>query len=335
MTPIITSVSLNAPRTKKVSLDVPQRAQKKKEPPERMSFRHFSAEDDTYSSDVYGGDDDLYAALEGLGEGHYPGQYVYDDESYDSLLYPDERVLSRRHPGYTLAELYQGVTFSRPGGDHEGKDVMWCLDNGFREIQDGVWSGNWHPDYPGPDEERDTELSRRSRDLKKSLQTLVDRNVDPPTFEEALSLKAKGNSLFCAKQYRDALTPYTQAKEKLGGIGMILSGDQRAEMVTILSNEAECYLRLKWYTEAQMSATSAIALDGKHVKSLLRRAKATLYGSVYDDNGINPFACAQVEEDLEKIIRMNDDGVEEASKLQEEMRARMQKETDRLRVRPS
>jgi tetratricopeptide (TPR) repeat protein len=162
---------------------------------------------------------------------------------------------------------------------------------------------------------------------------VVDRNVDPPTFEAALALKQKGNTLFIAKKYSAALMSYSRAREKLTSVGMLLSGDQRAAFVNILSNEAECYLRLKRYTEAQMSATEAITLDGKHVKSLLRRAKATFYGATSDGHGINPFAIAQAQQDLDKILRMDGDGVEEAAKLLEEMHVQARKDMSRIRGR--
>lgn len=31
------------------------------------------------------------------------------------------------------------VQFFRPDGSWEGKDVGWCLDNGFEEIGEGIW----------------------------------------------------------------------------------------------------------------------------------------------------------------------------------------------------
>jgi hypothetical protein len=39
------------------------------------------------------------------------------------------------------------VTFYRPDGDTEGKDVGWCLDNNFYEIHPGLWSGDWYYDH--------------------------------------------------------------------------------------------------------------------------------------------------------------------------------------------
>lgn len=36
------------------------------------------------------------------------------------------------------------VDFLRPDGETEGKNVQWCLDNGFFEIEEGLWSGKWY-----------------------------------------------------------------------------------------------------------------------------------------------------------------------------------------------
>lgn len=36
------------------------------------------------------------------------------------------------------------VSFIRPDGDDEGKDVQWFLNHcDFFEVEDGVWSGDW------------------------------------------------------------------------------------------------------------------------------------------------------------------------------------------------
>lgn len=45
------------------------------------------------------------------------------------------------------------VTFLRPDGDEETKDVQWCLDNDFFQIEEGIWSGNWYYD-DHPEERR-------------------------------------------------------------------------------------------------------------------------------------------------------------------------------------
>lgn len=54
------------------------------------------------------------------------------------------------------------VSFYRPDGECEGKDIGWCLDNGFFEIEDGLWSGDWyyehHPNYKSEQEAAGKEI---------------------------------------------------------------------------------------------------------------------------------------------------------------------------------
>jgi hypothetical protein len=53
--------------------------------------------------------------------------------------------------GYSKGRRSEEVTFYRPDGSVEGKDVGWCLDNDFHEIEAGLWSGDWYyrhfPDF--------------------------------------------------------------------------------------------------------------------------------------------------------------------------------------------
>ena len=93
-------------------------------------------------------------------------------------------------------------------------------------------------------------------------------------------LKKKRKSAFNRGQLKTALDCFVKAEELLGGdvTGIYLVPHQRAAMVTLLSNQAECYLRLKKHEEAIVQATKALQLDRRHSKSLLRRAKATISG---------------------------------------------------------
>lgn len=58
------------------------------------------------------------------------------------------------------------VSFYRPDGSCEGKDIGWCLDNGFHEIEDGLWSGDWyyrhHPNY-----KEEKEAARKEQEAKR------------------------------------------------------------------------------------------------------------------------------------------------------------------------
>jgi hypothetical protein len=60
------------------------------------------------------------------------------------------------------------VTFYRPDGSVEGKDVGWCLDNDFHEIEPGLWSGDWYyedfPDFKKEQEAREEQVRKMMSD---------------------------------------------------------------------------------------------------------------------------------------------------------------------------
>lgn len=41
------------------------------------------------------------------------------------------------------AALHAVVIFVREDGSQEGKDVWWCMNHGFEELEVGTWSGPW------------------------------------------------------------------------------------------------------------------------------------------------------------------------------------------------
>ena len=57
------------------------------------------------------------------------------------------------------------VSFYRPDGKCEGKDIGWCLDNGFFEIEDGLWSGDWYYEHH-PNYKSEQEAARKERAAK-------------------------------------------------------------------------------------------------------------------------------------------------------------------------
>ena len=74
-----------------------------------------------------------------------------------------------------------------------------------------------------------------------------------------------------------------------------------------------------------MKASEALALDKRHEKSLVRRAKATYYGDIKNGHMIqsNPLAAGMAEEDLKTVIRMGGSGAEDAQKLLDEINSKV------------
>lgn len=96
--------------------------------------------------------------------------------------------------------------------------------------------------------------------------------IEMAAYDAAVVAKKAGNTHFGAGRLREALAAYDEA---LGHFGMKAGdGVQREEKVKLLSNRAECCLRLEEWLNAMGTASQALDLDPAHAKSLLRRAKA-------------------------------------------------------------
>lgn len=227
--------------------------------------------------------------------------------------------------GYSLKELEQTVTIVRSSKnansgafDQERKSLLWCIENGYEEAQPGVWSGCWYFTYLfGEEEGKRAWVETMNRRLVKEGGGRA-RQVSPDNYSAMLAQKDKGKRAFCRGQYKSALDFYVSAEELMGGdvMGMYLVPQQRAELVTLLSNQAECYLRLNKYEDAIVQASKALQLDRRHSKSLLRRAKATIRRSEqHGSTLLNSMAAASAAEDLQAIIEMKGEVVPEAESL--------------------
>jgi tetratricopeptide (TPR) repeat protein len=271
--------------------------------------------DPTFSLDSDDDGTDEILIFEEDGDGP-PGALELEEEYDYGLGFPED--LPR---GYSMKELEHTVTFVRSSkegttGDFQRvpKSVLWCVQNGCEEAQPGVWSGCWYFTYLfGETEGRRAWLEAKSKRLVKESGGRA-RQLPRDDFDAMLQQKEKGRRAFYRGQYKTAFDFYRRAEEIMGGdvSGMYLVPLQRAEMVTILSNQAECLLRMRKYENAVMQATKALQLDRRHNKSLLRRARATisLYNTV-----LNSVAASSAIDDLETLIDMKGDGYREAKLL--------------------
>jgi len=227
------------------------------------------------------------------------------------------------------ANLSKEVEFYRPDKTTEVKEISWCLDNDFLEVGMDLWSGPW---YFKSKEEWERALCmdfQKQQSIKNRLISQMQDKAKKFSLKEAdiekiASLKMRGNSLFGSKQYKEAIDWYDLALElfplPLGPI----PAKQLGEQVCILSNKAESLLKLQKYMEAQMVATDALILDCYHVKSLLRRAKATYFDAEIDGHSmLNLMATSMAMQDLDVIIALGAVGVREAEKLKLEIEANL------------
>ena len=98
------------------------------------------------------------------------------------------------------------VTFVRPDGSIEGKDVAQCESNNFFQIDDNVWTGPW-----GRGLEDAKEYKRLHLECQKKKGRF--RKVGPDTFKKIMSIKKKGNRYFGFKRYDEAVREYNKALE--------------------------------------------------------------------------------------------------------------------------
>ena len=280
----------------------------------RYSVPFLSEENDEDDEIVFFGDD----------ADHEYSEYDYygyeDDDVFDGDL----------PPGYTPSELAREVVFVKSEKDastgdflRETKDLQWCLENGCEEASPGVYSGAWYFTYlHGEKEGNRAWVDAKNKRLVKESDGKA-RTVDNESFGEMLKEKSKGNRAFSRGQYKSALDSYLKAEELLGGAvsGIYLVPNQRAELVKVLSNQAECYLRMGKYEDSVLQATSALQMDMRHEKSLLRRAKALVQGGTGDSSAKEEKSTMiqRAVEDLQLIISLNGNGVDEAKSLMNEI----------------
>eukprot|EP00966_Prymnesium_polylepis_P129018 2983595-Prymnesium_polylepis.1 len=115
-------------------------------------------------------------------------------------------------------------------------------------------------------------LSRRAPPLPPAS---IAPQLDDAGYATVLADKAEGNAAFASGRHAAAIDAYDRAMSRYDGRPGG-AGAQREEKLRLLSNRAECCLKLGRWSEAVESATAALRLDGAHAKSLLRRAKARL-----------------------------------------------------------
>ena len=111
------------------------------------------------------------------------------------------------------------------------------------------------------------------------------------TMKQIMEYKLKGNNHFLRHEFREAIDYYNDALscihcergEHLHLQHLFVAPiHQIQQIVNVLSNKAECLLRKYKYEDAAEVATEALIFMNDHVKSRIRRAKATMEIGKYD-----------------------------------------------------
>lgn len=241
------------------------------------------------------------------------------EEERDEMYYAS---INEAHDGMWLTDGYNGMMMSLTEDDF--------LEEQEADFQDDQMASNGELIYADefvrfpPREELEDDLfwvTLRSRKL--SVATLVVRRCSeglcPPLIRiqrmeehavnRMLEFKAKGNQAFASKDYEKAIEFYENALHNMNfpRAMFIAPEEQMSEVVTILSNKAECELRLHRHYDTCHSATDALLLDGGHEKSRIRRAKAELVLGKQEGTGKSVGIFVQANVDLEDVLR-NDSG---------------------------
>lgn len=116
------------------------------------------------------------------------------------------------------------------------------------------------------------------KDQQKLIITTKDPDVD--------RLKDQGNLAFSNKEYDKAIEKYAECLKRA----------VNSEMLVVLnSNSSECFLRIKKPELALEHAEKALEIDKKHVKSLVRRAKAKKMMGRFKSAKIDLQNCLELE----------------------------------------
>lgn len=158
------------------------------------------------------------------------------------------------------------------------------------------------------------------------------RRLEESDRTDILNLKKKGSQAFEANSYNEAIEFYEEATSRFPDRMFVAPEQDMKELVIILSNIAECHLRLNEYSDAGNIATEALLLDGEHDKSRIRRAKAELA-----DGSLS--MLIQASNDLECVLELDESSPAawaSARKLRTQVNTRLKNEQKKfLERRPN
>lgn len=244
----------------------------------------------------------------------------------------------RCYDGLWLAAGHNGMMASITEFDFERKQMEDYLD----EVKDGITGGTINDHFVKlggvPLEEigavlQERELSVASGVLRRMAEGICPTRIritrlsnQGTDIEEVRSLKQRGNQAFASKKYHDAIEMYDEALFLFPFEMYISPIEEMEEIVTILSNKAECELRLERLDDCCNTATDALLFDGDHEKTRIRRAKAEL---AKFSNGSSLAHLVQAMNDLKVILEypaVTTAGANAARKLNKEAAVLLEQE---------
>jgi len=239
------------------------------------------------------------------------------EEKREEMYYAS---IDENHDGSWLADDYNGMMMSLTDDDFLEAEQEDFLEDQLASNGELIYSDEFVK-FPPLEKIEDESFWGSLRSRKLSVSDFVIRRLTeglcPPliriqrmeesAMNEMLEFKAKGNMAFASKDYVKAIEFYEVALDDIEFPRpmFIAPEEQMSEVITILSNKAECELRLHRYDETCQSATAALLFDGGHEKSRIRRAKAEL--ALGKQKGKSAAMLLQATVDLDEVLR-NDSG---------------------------
>uniref|UniRef100_K3X375 Uncharacterized protein n=1 Tax=Globisporangium ultimum (strain ATCC 200006 / CBS 805.95 / DAOM BR144) TaxID=431595 RepID=K3X375_GLOUD len=175
-----------------------------------------------------------------------------------------------------------------------------------RDANDYSLWNNWEPQDPVTQEERaekEAQLEKQrnaefeSNNPEFCNQFKMDLETRQKTQKEkeriADKLKQQGNQLYKRKQYASALQQYMKALEKC------------PFNVAVLTNIAQCYLRLEEYDDSVEFSSRALFVDPDHIKALSRRAAVWHIQKKWHEAAQDMEKAIQLDPDNEDLVEQH------------------------------
>jgi TPR repeat protein len=125
----------------------------------------------------------------------------------------------------------------------------------------------------------------------------LDKKTNVSEAEDADSLKARGNALFCKEKYTKAIAAYGAAKKM---------SKNPQQIAALLTNRAACYMKLEKYAEAVRDCEKALKVDPSWLRGYLRKASALTKIKRFEDAQATLVVAHSRFPDNTEVHKLND-----------------------------
>jgi tetratricopeptide (TPR) repeat protein len=153
----------------------------------------------------------------------------------------------------------------------------------------------------------------------------------PLTDEEKLAVAERvrllGNKQFMAEAYEQAVHKYEKALRYLSAVVPTSANAPTIDekKVVCFSNSAQCFLKLKQWSEAYTAANNAVNLDAKNTKALFRRGQGSAGMGNFDTAEADFRRCLEMEPGNEGVQQHLQHAVEQQRAQKEKLARNLRK----------